>query len=470
MFPVFSVILIALLGYLVILHRRDYKLIVRDVFMVTIILSFLGNYGYFCKVGDFELAHDEFCTFVLFALCLPYFFKGKYNSGMLKIGMLFLGAAMLGLLCTLLMPYVSAGFLSPDKSWDDYVFGRILLEHEATFSLRMAMIPARFILFFCVLSVLKENFTKEDWRFSFNSLLTAGKCMLLFAVAEFILKNVCTFDLGKNLYGPLFGSDGASTFSSLQKRGNLYVLQGFFRETTYFALLLFWLGFAWSVPIRRSPREKQNYFWLILNAALLLVTGAFAATIYFVLLVLFYVIYYCKKSKKAILFTLISLVAVAMAVGVFGLIRRDLFLYYWSRIEGVFESIQLIASGESEVIRSSEFIRIMSMMHLFLIWIQRFFYGLGYGVAWGHSAVLWMLACGGVAGLGIWLYFVFKKFIPKCKLSLAAAFIFGSALVTGHLGMFYSLPYALILFMLHDGDVKKEMPVLGKAYVTSMRI
>ncbi|MBQ8428215.1 MAG: hypothetical protein IJX18_03065, partial [Clostridia bacterium] len=121
--PPFSFVLLALLGFLAYKNRKNYKLILRDFFIVTLVVSFTMNYGYFVRIGDFELAYDEFCTGVLFALCVPYFFKGKYNHSMMNLCIVFLVSCALGFLSSVAQPFVHSGFLTPDQSWDGYVFG-----------------------------------------------------------------------------------------------------------------------------------------------------------------------------------------------------------------------------------------------------------------------------------------------------------------------------------------------------------
>ena len=466
--PPFSFVLLGVLGFLAYKNRKNYKLIVRDFFLVTLLVSFLMNYGYFVQVGSFELAYDEFCTGVLFALCLPYFFKGKYDNSMMKLCIVFLVSCALGFLSSAAHPFVPSGFLTTDQSWDSYVFGYTMLTHNVVGSLKMLMIPLRFFLFFFVLSVLKENFVKEDWTCCLNVVLYVSKFMLLFGCIEFFLKNVFEFNFGDNIYNHIFGK-GVSTFSSLTKRGDLYVLQGLFRETGRFAAYLFWLGFTWIIPIKKNPKRIDNYVWPAINLLLLPFTGSFAGIMYLALLAAFYVLYYCSRHKKAF----IALVAVGVGVLLFGgaliVLKPDIVAYYWGRVQGVLDSITLIITGQSQVIQSSEYIRILSIVKLAQIWIDRFFFGIGFGVTWGHSALFWILACGGIVGLAIWGYFIFKKFIPDYKISICVLLVLVSTSLTQNLSIFYSFPYALVLFTVHGGHEKAAAPLLGgtKYFCTS---
>ena len=456
--PPFSFVLLAILGFLGYKNRKDHKLMLRDFFIVTLLVSFTMNYGYFLKIGSFELAYDEFCTGVLFIVCIPYFIKGKYNHSMLSVCCVFLVSCIISLFCTTIVPFVPNGFLTPSQSWDEFVYGNISLNFTVTASIKMLLIPLRFVIFFFILCVIKDVFTKEDWLHAFQKLLYVCKFLLLFSVIEFFTKNVLAFDYCTNLLDPIFGKGDFTANTILVNRGDALAPQGLFREPSHFTSFLFWLGFAWFIPIKQDPTRESNYFWLATTATLLIFSTSFAGILFFGCLLAFYLVYFYKthKSSKAPFFiVLVSSLALLMGLILFS---PGLASYYLGRIKDTFHCISLLFTS-NEVVLSSEFIRLLSIFKLSLIWIDRFFFGIGYGVTWGHSALIWMLACGGIVGLYIWYVFIFKRFIPNHKKSLAELFLLIAAAFTQNLSLFYSFPVATILFLLHKGARQSTLPL-----------
>lgn len=446
---IFSYILAGTFLYSFIKYSNNLKKLFRSLFLLASIVSLTLSYGYFIMIGSYEFSYDEICVGILFVVALFYMMEGRYNRKILQWSLLFLLSGIIAVLFMLIFPKIDIGYIPHDQSWDHYVYGRILKTYEFSISAGSFMILFRFFLLFIIIAVIKEIFTIEDWKYIYNIILFVVKAYILYGFIELILKNLFKIDVGNTFLTPFFGL-GKSTYSTLSERGGLYMLQGFFRETSTFSTFLFVAAIFFCLEIRANNLKKINYLWLASCLFLTLLSGSFSGILYSALILIFFV--FClKKNRRNILlfFALMFMVLLAVFLSIYGFGYAN---YYLERLETTFEAINSIISDGAKI-KASEYIRLASGYNLMQLWIRYPLFGIGYGTASGHSSFWSMLASGGIVGFLIYYHIVFRLGMGNKKLKLGAVLIFFSWALTGSIGGFYSLSNLILFYVICNHDL-----------------
>ncbi len=456
---IFSSVLTAVIGGVVIKNRHSLKKILVALFLITLVIAFVLNYGYFFKIGDMEILYEELCTGLLFFVACIYVLKGKYDKKILFWSLIFLAGHVIAVLFLLIVPEVRPGFLSYAQSWDALAYKTI--EKQYLFSLTNSnlLIPARFFIYFVVLSVVKVNFTKEDWKRIFKWLFIVIQCYIVYGYLEWLIKNVFNFNISMEILNPFFGR-GGSTYDTMQNRQGI-AIQGFFREPSTYATALFYSGLLFCYRLKKEKLSILNVLWCVLTAGLLFLSGSFSGILYVALLFMLLMLLFFKRTKKtAIIYGAVAL-GVALAGLLLCLVARDRMSYYFDRILNTFRMIGRILKGETvsyhEV--TSEYARFLSIYSLIQLFIRYFIFGMGYGTTWGHTALVWFLANGGLFGVVMWLKIVCKDFLKKpSRLLLITLFL--SWFCTQTIMVFYSFVILslLVYARVDDGEEIPDAP------------
>lgn len=446
---IFSYILAGTFLYSFIKYSNNLKKLFRSLFLLASIISLTLDYGYFIMIGSYEFSYDEICVGILFVVALFYMMEGRYNRKILQGSLLFLLSGIIAVLFMLIFPKIDIGYIPHSQRWDEYVYGFISKTYEFSISAGSLMIPFRFFLLFIIIAVIKEIFTIEDWKYIYNIILFVVKAYILYGFVELILKSLFKIDIGSNFLNPFFGL-GESTYSELSQRGELYVLHGFFRETSHFSTFLFVAAIFFCLEIRTNNLKKINYFWLGSCLFLILFSGSFSGILYTALILIFFV--FClKKSRRNILlfFAFIVVVFLAVFLSIYGLGEAN---YYLERVETTFDAINSIISNGAKT-TTSEYIRLASGYNLIQLWIRYPLLGIGYGTASGYSSFWSMLVGGGIIGFLIYYHIIFHLGIGRKKLNWGIVLVFFSWMLTGSIGRFYSLSNLILFYVICNHEL-----------------
>ena len=431
--PVFSIIIIIILGYFILIDKSERTTKFYQIFSVDCVVKLFFLQGYFVKIGNTEVSTaGDVCDLVLLWYAILIII-GKRNILQNKVcirGIIFLLVSMLGIFVEIIMPY--EGLLMPaqdeTENWDMYVAGMCTM-HQYFPTIIDYTNPIRHLVTYVVILVaFKTIFQYDMFLRAYMSILKYVKYGIYYGWIEFIVKNVIGNTTVTYLFsGVMFGVNERSIATEAFKRGEtFFALQGFCKEPSHFNVFIFSavslmiLGifikrFLRHNNIKADIHMTYGISTIISGVVLLSLTGGFSA-VWLILIITFNTIalrfYEMDTSIMGIILMykktlFIGCLCISILVIVIG--AND---YFVGRIIDAISVLNFIgatgggflglAVGGNQGIGST-IARFISLYEGVNIFISRPLLGLGYKLQAVHGDTLTYLINMGV--IGFWMFY-----------------------------------------------------------------
>jgi len=419
----FGMLLIAVVIYLI-LKNKKVDIIYIKLITLTICIEAFVNLGYFFKINSFELQYAEFLLIILGFVSIYQLIIHKVNKNLLILVILLITSVLISNILLIIIPFQKP-IISFGMSWNAYFSGNMILP---TFTVQTIKMTIRIFLFALIVISSNKILTKDNINYVISIFLKFGLFIIFIGFVEFIIKNMFQSNVF-GLFTSWFFGIGEWTLESLLERGNTYALQGFTREPAHFALSLFILGF---VLICKTDMKKRTMYLLAILITMVL-SRSFSAIIYIGTLYFVYTI----VNKKYIAFSLIPILYIGF------LVLNNYLGYYIDRLANIYS----IFISSNINFNSSEYIRILSILENFKIFLNRPLFGIGVGTSYAHAFIPTFVASVGIIGFSLWFMLVFKG-IAKLKFTYSNTIIILLLLFTwtftGTIATAYSMTTLLI--------------------------
>ncbi|MCI8297601.1 MAG: hypothetical protein HFG22_17335 [Lachnospiraceae bacterium] len=404
---IFSLCLIAVTFWILI-----YKKFGKEQFVIFIIAWLLLDVnqlqGYFIRFGTKEVSYEDAFMFFLLLYTIAILSRIKLKKRVVSVALCLIVVATLGIFFEILIPYPNKIICSDTVgAWDGYVAGYTVKENIHINFLRVALIYFRLLLYTFLTVIMRSSFCIDDYIFIYKRILKWIKIPIIYGSIEFITKNIFNSGIVCKINAIFLGL-GNSTFMFGEKRNGLYILQGFTREPSHYAFVLFFAIIVLFTNIRLSPQKRAlGYANICIAIGLMLLSGAFSSLIYCcALFSLFFIL--CKEQVSRIeinfKFALMILTGIGLVVGTYYLSRMDSNDLVIIRFASIYDNIGSIIhdTWQGKVGAYSEIIRFVSIVDTLKDVIDRPLFGLGCGIEWAHSGFVSMLSSIGVIGSALW--------------------------------------------------------------------
>ncbi|PVD16200.1 hypothetical protein V512_004535 [Mesotoga sp. Brook.08.105.5.1] len=377
-----------------ILHAKDLKTLSFHLFLDGIVFALLAGSGYFIKFGSLTLEYEEVLMLCYIVVFIASGGMKKDSHGLVLKAIVLLVVTAVGLYILVLAPK-NVLVMPVGGSWDQQYLGRFIFEPLA-FSTKNAERFFRLILVTIVAIGVSDLVRKKEFR---SSLI---KSIIMITLIQTIIGYL---DIGTKmllnrpvlqLITTSFLGTGVSQFGGIAMRGGSYLIQGFMREPSHFAV-----SFVPGLTILALLKEKSlsTQFLEVASIVILVLSTSFAGfgiVFYWLMLKLWK--YVIEHRRGKIISIAIVVITLSFLIGVLGLLS-DLFPlvhYYISRLSG------LIGIGPAV---GSESIRLLSVQSSLDLMFRRPIFGLGLGSTNAHGFLPSLLANIGLAGFIAWIVF-----------------------------------------------------------------
>lgn len=433
----FAILLIAIYVYILVV-KKNLKLIFRSFVIVLLIVTLNIRMGYFFKIGDGMMAYRAVATYITAIISMVLIYnQGKAKKNMLIASMLFIGALGVNYFIAKFFTYRGPILII---NWADYVLGERSYGYLTGSELEIGI----YLVFICncfILMAAKKIFNKNDITYIISRTIDFSLFSILIGYFEWIFTNVFKSTFITDAAILIFGKQGAQ-LDLLTQRGFLFTIQGFTKEPSMFATVIFYLSILIVVEslLDKSKNEKRKK-WLISCFVLLAINPTLSSYLYIVIALI--IIFIINPSGIKRLYTFRSILRTLI------ICMFSFFLFFFcasnanvwqtssnyllQRLGNAFVQFNNIMS-ESNLLYSSEAIRLSSIVYDFKMWLERPLFGYGIGSLACISGIVTFLAGGGLICLVLYIYVLIsfarisKEYIANITIFIIGIFIVPSLL------------------------------------------
>lgn len=395
----------------IIYKKKNLLLIYSSMLALDVVFATHINIGYFVRIlgydVDFSYASQIVLLFISMKLLTIYPTSKKLYINYL----LLISIVGIGLLMIEIVPYAYP--VLQNGTWDDYLFGRVQLSspvctrHNIIEYLKFIVFTTNILAFLTLLRYL-------DVKYIINKVAAWFRVIIVLGIIEFVANNM----LKINFYSVVISKITGKSVGALERvyqRGNLISLQGLSREPSHYVEALF---LTFIVLLMADMTKKQKKIWLVIIFLLIGASGSFSCIYVYAGLML---VLFLEKKNNTVEFRKIVpnqmikniILGITFAIGIYVVIVY--MSNYYNRLVNFLNHLPIILSGEWKYRISwynSSDIRLISIVEIVKIILQRPFLGIGIGSVSAHSALLMCVAQIGIIGIVQWFNF-FAGWIRK---------------------------------------------------------
>lgn len=402
-FNLFSYVLIIIIIYVVFKNfNKPLETMFKHILMVGLVVSFNTNLGNFFQLGASSVGYMFLINIILATIgVILIITKKNYKFKVLKFGFFTVLSLIIGLIGLKLRPYTGGIIIDYDK----YVGGDSTRIYDLTVTGASYRFLINAVCFFIVASSVYNTFTKEDIIKSIKFILNISLAIYL---SVFILETIGNYllhiSIAEKVFIPFFGYSHPTSV-------NIDRYHGLFKETSHYALALFFLSLLCVVDIninKQINREKnirKGIIRFLFFLFLLAISTSFIGIFYLFVSMLLYIAFDAKPKYKKIFCASACFVAVILICII--MTGHGNIIPLYERFEKLFSSFSRLIKGESADF-SSEGARLTSMFEMLVLVAARPFFGIGVAAADAHSTILAMLGTTGIIGTGLWIITMLK--------------------------------------------------------------
>lgn len=415
---IFSWVLLFIIAYIII-SSGDNKTRFMRLLLLNLVMCIHFESGYFIAVNGFELDYDQ-VTSVVTLLFGVLSLNGKIKLDLLKRIAMYIFVVMIGVIGIIILPYKYKIVTGESINYDSVISGITDLNY---ISLDMGVVSGIvFVLIFSIILICAWQIMKEeDYCFLINKTAFYCKLVLLYGILEAIVTYIFKSSICRSVIDIVFGR-GRSTFSTLILRENGFMLQGFTREASHYAFSLFI-----SIIIIYTSNKlkfKRGYFWYITYVLISILSFSLSPVLYFGGLLILLALIKIKMNPQDAMKKLLKLLYGFLGVGlilclgyyIIELTYQNSDNYLVERLGDFFSSIKIIGGNYGMSLfsnyqyRSSNMIRLYSIVNTFKLLMNRPLFGFGIGTITCHGSTAMFLGDVGILGLYMWYKFV--SYVP----------------------------------------------------------
>lgn len=461
-FSIFGIIIIV---FFVIFFLRNMKYglieVYKKLFTISIVSTLILDVGYFMKVGSFIVEYNYVFSIMTLCVAIFVFLKLHIYSNVKIHGFLFLLILVFVLFVHMVfnIGYVSVGFNQP---WDIYFSSGdelsevFISSHSFFVVLRTAIFLFNFYIF---VSCSKKTEFIKLLRFVYR----VSILFIIISLFDFFTSNFIRPTFFREISFILFGKSEA-TYYVPRMFLNIYVPMAFLREPSSFCYSCMIFAYCSLAYFTMKKNNKPGpLISLFLYIVLLIISKSLTGFIYaFVLYVSFI---YISKRRKMWMFSSIFIFLI------FGIV-----LYYslGDRVNHIFsEFLNVYNNSPSKLEKSSEIIRLYSIVNNIKCFFKNPLFGCGIGSIYSYSAVITMLCDLGLVGTFYYAYIITnltnRYFDTKFTSCFSIIIIALLHLLTGHLSYILYLDRIAFLYLVlkYISISKRKNPVLINVAIVS---
>ncbi len=382
--------------------NKPLETIFKHVLIFGLILSFNTNLGNFVELGTSSVGYMFIINLILLAIGFVLIFSKKnYNFKIIKIGTIAVISVTLGILFAIIMPY-SGGIII---DYDAYVGGDLTRVYDLTVSRSSFQFLINMVCFFIIASTIYNTYTKKNLIKTLSFILNTS--VVIFAsvfILELFGNYFLRISMSEHIFIPIFGYSHPTSI-------NIDRFHGLFKETSHYALALFFLSLLCIVDVNLKKQSKNvkgiqsGIIRFLLFVILLAASTSFIGIFYLIVSLLLYIVFNAKLKIKKLSCVLVGLFALIFLCAI-GTGHGEIIPKY-ERFEKLFNSFVRLINGEQAVF-SSEGARLTSMYEMLILVAARPFFGIGAALVDAHSTILSMLGTIGIVGTGLWILAMVK--------------------------------------------------------------
>ncbi len=419
-----TLLLIFFIAFVEIRHRSVKKKICIYFFSI-LVFELAVNVGYAFKISSIEIQ----CADIMWIVLLLYCIRLCFVNGMKKRNYIELAIMLVTLTTSIVI-----------EIFDPYL--------DAGFQFRTIMVFAKLLIAVFAYNSVLSHYRDEILDEISNKIIPLQKLIYAVVLIELVLENVFDSNIMTEAIVSIFGN-AVDQVTWMEKRGGLYSIQGLCKEPSHFAILLLFIS-LYDIYLLKSRKEKNLFF--ALNCLLLLVSGSFSSIAFLGVLMIVFLLE--AKGKKAII-AAVAAAMIAIPVVIIAAQQIPMLNYYYQRLVNLFAVL-----GNDSYSYSSEYVRMMSIISSFNMWIERPIWGIGLGNNVLTGGGLALLSSLGIVNT-IALLCIYMK---ERTMSLSVIMVILASCVTMDIGAYYSA-YMLLFFMImqkrYDYTVDKRRELIA---------
>lgn len=366
------------------MHRAE-TLLLR-LFAINLIYEGFINAGYFITLSTQSFRVADLLQFVCAFLGVIILLKKGVPGGLIA----FVAAVLMSVAMLLLDPLKELV-----RTFDGIDFvGNMKYMHYPSFDLQTVKTSLRLSCFAINATAVAVCITRDHWEKLLALYLKAGRLVILYAWAEFVLKNIIHTSLTDMVISYVFGVD--RTIMSELERNGLFVITGFNNEPSQFCMMLYSYYLVYLMSRGYKKQTKGQIYLTLSGLVQMLLCGSFRIVgLLPVLLVLYMIVN--RKSSRSIL--LVCAVFLALVVLYF----TGALDYYLARLERALLFTETLDSS----ISGGEAGRLNTIVEAFQVFTKRPLLGIGPGQTFAYGFIPSILAMTGIVGLVTWYVLMF---------------------------------------------------------------
>lgn len=403
-------IIFIIIGFAIILkNANNFKKLYIEMYSFMVLTKLFINVGYFLKIRNTEILYDEILTMIVFLLAIVGLFVYGINKKALYL-LVFLVISMSISLMLNYFYYEDIYGISFDDSWDaffytkDYLFNRGMLSLLKP-STRSFLMLTRVMMCLVSFGVFIKIADYNTYHKILIKIYRVAKIILIFALIEFILKNIFQSSYLNDLYLQIFGESAATKMGLGARVGSIYAIICLYREQSILALN-FSVVAIMLLFLYKSDRNKKVLIVSILLMITSIISMSFTALLFVVTYTIFFIYVLEIKFNKITGFIFFSILIIFGVIIVLYVQSNEL---YMRRISN---SISMLFNYNvnMSVSITSENIRLYSVMYNLNLFFKYFLFGIGIGISYCYSGFVSSLIS--IGSVGMIIYFILvKKYI-----------------------------------------------------------
>jgi len=409
-------------------RARDLKTLSFHLFIDGIAFALLVNSGYFIKVGSLILEYEEvlMLCFVIVSFASGEITKTTRRLALKVLALLVVTAT--GLYILVVDP-INVLVMPVGGSWDRFYGGSFTLE-PLRFSTKNIERLFRVSLIIIVVIGVSKFVRKKRFRSSLiKSIIMITLIQAIIGYLDLVIKALFQRPVLQSVATSFFGM-GASQFGGIGIRAGSYLIQGFMKEPSHFAV-----SFVPGLTILALLKAKSlsTHFLEVASIVILVLSTSFAGfgiAFYWLMLKLWKYVIESRLGKTVSI--AIVIIALTIVIGLIGILS-DLFpllQYYISRLSG------LIGIGPAV---GSESIRLFSVQSSLDLMFRRPIFGLGLGSTNAHGFLPSLVSNIGLAGFIAWIVFFVDALGMKRASFVPLLMWLSLGMLIGDIGWLYNM-------------------------------
>ena len=269
---------------------------------------------------------------------------------------------------------------------------------------------------------------------------------------------------------------GSATVVTLLQRGDLWALQGFTREPSHYAIVLFIFALLIILLISIGAKKHHDITWLFATVILMYLTAATSAVVFYILLMIFGIIALTneKSVSKTNIRLLLGISCCFVLVVVIALISFGVFnsTTQFQKMIGLFNNLPNLLSGNiGELLNVQGSGRLVSIIDSFSVFLDRPLIGIGTGEINPYSGFIALLAGSGLFGALLLVLFLLRIDGNYCDFKnniLALVLFIGSTFILMDLSAMYATYWLILVPLVKQAFQKAEVPKVEKGLSSNL--